>query len=175
MNLKESRKKILDWLCKSLIGPGSALDGETEDYTLVGRSPIDCYPTGVLFPVIKEEMGLDAVSEDTDDEFTDEATDKPQVEPAHKPRRYVPPSSVGFSFFIRGERPSLKVHPWAVKYVRRGAPDKKGGSICVKYGNLIAFLQRADFVGGFYMKPTDFQRWLTQADELTPADGPSMR
>jgi hypothetical protein len=33
---------------------------------------------------------------------------------------------------------------------------------------MIVFLQRADFVGDFYMKPTDFQRWLTQADELTP-------
>jgi hypothetical protein len=42
------------------------------------------------------------------------------------------------------------------------------GSICVKYGNMIVFLQHADFVGDFYMKPTDFQRWLTQADELTP-------
>ena len=126
MNFNESRQKIIDWLRENLIGPGSALDGESDDYNLRGRQPTDRYYTGVLFPVVKGEMGLDPASEDSDDEDTGEEAGAAQAKSAQKPRRYAPPASVGFSFFIRGDRPAFQVHAWAVKYVREGKPDKHG-------------------------------------------------
>lgn len=61
MNYENERTRLVDWLRKQLIGPASAQE------TLHG-SPLDRYPTGILFPIMREE-GIDpaSVSEDDDD------------------------------------------------------------------------------------------------------------
>ena len=47
----DGRKKLLDWLREQLIGPASNKD-------VLQGSPLDRYPTGILFPIMREE-GID--------------------------------------------------------------------------------------------------------------------
>lgn len=76
-------------------------------------SPLDRYPTGILFPIIRDEEGIDpaSVSEDDDDteSLGDDMTTGSDAQPATKRRRYMPPSSVGFSFFASGEEVRFQV------------------------------------------------------------------
>ena len=93
---------------QQLIGP--ACDGE------LGMSPLERYPTGVLYPVEPGASGIDPASadhveasdpallEDQEEETLAgaEPEDKPLAQSVRR-RRYVPPSSIGFSCFVRGE------------------------------------------------------------------------
>ena len=104
----KGREKLVGWLRQQLIGPAS--EGA------LGVSPLDRYPTGVLYPIEPGESGIDPASADTledadsalfdgEEEETRESEDGENeliAQPARK-RRYVPPSSVGFSFYVRGE------------------------------------------------------------------------
>ena len=104
------RKRLVEWLRRQLIGPAH----DTGD-TLVGISPLDRYPTGVLYPVESGFSGLDPASpqevdapsdadlEDRDEEILNrgEGMESTLAQPARR-RRHVPPSSVGFSFFVLG-------------------------------------------------------------------------
>ena len=103
----EARKKLVAWLRRQLIGPA----GEGS----LGMSPLDRYPTGVLHPVDPDASGIDPASagggesepallDDPEDTTPadDEADGRAHAQPARR-RRYVPPSSVGFSCFVRGE------------------------------------------------------------------------
>ena len=103
----EARKRFVDWLRRQLIGPA----GER----ILGISPLDRYPTGVLHPVDPDMSGIDLVSAggeeseppllDDEEDTTpadDESEERSFARPARR-RRYVPPSSVGFSCFVRGE------------------------------------------------------------------------
>ena len=78
-------------------------------------SPLERYPTGVLHPIDPGLSGIDPASaerEETEPALLDdlkdassaegEAEDRPLAQPARR-RRYVPPSSVGFSFYVRGD------------------------------------------------------------------------
>ena len=83
----------------------------------------------MLFPIIRGEDGVDpaSITDEEDDDYAeignerDEASD---AEPAAKNRRYIPPSSVGFSFYARGELVRFQVIYSAsrYKYVERD-PD----------------------------------------------------
>ena len=66
MNYTEGRNRIVEWLRKQLIGPASGHE------TLRGISPLERYPTGVLFPIIRGEEGIDPAS-DSDEEDDDYA------------------------------------------------------------------------------------------------------
>ena len=102
------REKLVNWLRQQLIGPA----GEGE----LGVSPLVRYPTGVLYPIEPGESGIDPASpdlaevpdstrlEDQEEETlaTDAAEGESLAQPARR-RRYVPPSSVGFSFCVRGD------------------------------------------------------------------------
>ena len=104
----KGREKLVDWLRQQLIGPAS--EGE------LGVSPLDRYPTGVLYPIEPGESGIDPASADmlahrdsalfeSPEEETLESEDgegELLAEPVRK-RRYVPPSSVGFSFCVQGK------------------------------------------------------------------------
>ena len=101
------REKLVNWLRQQLIGPA----GEGE----LGVSPLVRYPTGVLYPIEPGESGIDPASADLatmdstrleDQEEETLATDTEEGESLAQParrRRYVPPSSVGFSFCVRGD------------------------------------------------------------------------
>ena len=103
----EARKRLVEWLRCQLIGPA----GEGA----LRMSPLDRYPTGVLHPVEPHVSGIDPASagheepeptllDDQDDSThtDDESEDRALARPARR-RRYVPPSSVGFSCYVRGD------------------------------------------------------------------------
>ena len=109
MDFVSARNKFVAWLRKQLIGP--AVEGD------LSISPLDRYPTGVLHPVDPDLSGIDpatldeGVTERTlleDDEDTDaipdnDGTNERTLAQQTRRRRYVPPSSAGFSFFLRGD------------------------------------------------------------------------
>lgn len=122
MNYENERTRLVDWLRKQLIGPASAQE------TLHG-SPLDRYPTGILFPIMREE-GIDpaSVSEDDDDteSLGDDTNAGNDAEPAIKRRRYMPPSSVGLSFFVQGEEIRFQVGFSAARYESTGERNEHG-------------------------------------------------
>ena len=80
-------------------------------------SPLERYPTGVLHPVDPDLSGIDPASlgeevaeralledDDENDAMPDnDGTNGPILARQTRRRRYVPPSSAGFSFFLRGD------------------------------------------------------------------------
>ena len=103
----EARKKLVAWLRHQLMGP--ATNGSLE------MSPLERYPTGVLHPVDPDLSGIDPASADQEEvepALLDDSDDTPDSDgeskeqslarPARR-RRYVPPSSVGFSCYVRGD------------------------------------------------------------------------
>ena len=123
----EHRKRLVDWLRRQLIGPAS-------EHSL-RISPLDRYPTGVLHPVDPDLSGVDPAAgpaeeaalleEQEDAAGADDGSDDPtRAQPARR-RRYVPPSSVGFSCFVRGE-PSLSITASAVVYRNNDERDERG-------------------------------------------------
>ena len=132
MEYVEARTRLVDWLRQQLIGPAS-------DDRLIGISPLDRYPTGVLYPVELDVLsgidpattGGDADSASLEDEEEeapagpgDESEGRTPAQSVRK-RRYVPPSSVGFSFFVRGAV-RLSIAASASVYRRAGDRDERG-------------------------------------------------
>ena len=132
MEYIEARKRLVDWLRRQLIGPAS------KD-RLIGISPLDRYPTGVLCPVEPDvPSGIDpaasggdadsaALEDEEEDAPTgtgDESEGRTLVQPVRR-RRYVPPSSVGFSFFVRGAV-RLSIAASAAVYKHTGDRDEQG-------------------------------------------------
>ena len=132
MEYVEARKRLVGWLRQQLIGPAN------ED-RLDGVSPLDRYPTGVLYPVELDVLsgidpaatGSDADSaslEDEEEEASARTDDESQGQTPAQPvrrRRYVPPSSVGFSFYVRGAV-RLSIAASAAVYKGTGDRDEKG-------------------------------------------------
>ena len=138
---EEPRERLMDWLRKQLIGP--AAPGQLQ------ISPLERYPTGVLHPVEPGVSGMDPAAPRIDgvredglgaennlfDEDDDErsAADgqegKDSREYARPPpprrRRYVPPSSVGFSFCVRGDA-RLLITASASRYIGVPPRDARG-------------------------------------------------
>ena len=124
MDYSKGRAEVVAWLRKQLMGPAS------ENNILRGMSPLERYPTGVLFPIVRGEEGIDpaSFSDDSDTfeilESSDQAPD--EVEPTTKRRRYTPPSSAGFSFYVTGETVRFQVLCSAAQYLRRETHDASG-------------------------------------------------
>ncbi len=77
---------------------------------LVDENPLERFVTGFLFPVFEAEEGIDDDQEDTSEneaESTQAVTQR---------KRYIPPSSVGFSFFVSGDFIELRVFYNAICY-----------------------------------------------------------
>ena len=117
-----------------MVGPASRDSDE-----LVGIAPWERYPTGMLYPVEQGVSGLDPAEtsvgisaeagqsrEDPEDEIVqqDGTEGRPLARSARK-RRYVPPSSVGFSCFVRGPA-RLVITVSAATYRRVGERDSRG-------------------------------------------------
>ncbi len=132
MNYAEGRSRVVEWLRKQLIGPASGHE------ILRGISPLDRYPTGVLFPIILGEEGVDpaSLSDEEDDDYAesgDDGTGTRKAEPAVKHYRYMPPSSVGFSFYACGDRVRFQVICSAAQYKRTGRRDDRGRFTATEY------------------------------------------
>ena len=131
MIYKTARRDLLNWLKRQLIGPAS---GEN----LLQGSPLDRYPTGILFPIMRDEEGIDPASVSDDDDDTeslgDDTTAGSDAQPATKRRRYMPPSSVGFSFFASGEKVRFEVVFSAARYEEKRDSGKFTGQykrVCI--------------------------------------------
>ena len=135
----EARKKLVDWLRRQLMGPA----GEGN----LRVSPLDRYPTGVLYPIQPGVSGTDpaapgsvddadpASPDDDEQEDTPAGADAPEGRTLARPvrrRRYVPPSAVGFSFFARGEA-RLSIGASAAVYTRAGDRDDEGRFRSLEY------------------------------------------
>ena len=92
---------------------------------LRGVLPTERFPCGALYPTSQWGDGIDPAGEDVDEaEGTTEVAGESPSEPAIV-RRYIPPSSLGFSFFIEGDDIRFQVLCRAVRYehIER---DKRG-------------------------------------------------
>ena len=109
----EPRKKLIEWVRKQLVGPPvPAADGPD----LRGVLPTERFPCGALYPTSQWGEGIDPASEDVDEaEGTTEVAGESTSEPAIV-RRYIPPSSLGLSFFIKGDDIRFQVLCRAVRY-----------------------------------------------------------
>ena len=107
MDYSTARKKLIGWMKNQLIGP--ATDGN-----LQGISPLRRYPVGVLYPTVENGEGLDPASDDEyeadQEEFGGavEGDTEPSAEGVVR-KRYTPPSSVGFSYYIHGSEWEIQV------------------------------------------------------------------
>ncbi|MCP4288967.1 MAG: helicase, partial [Gammaproteobacteria bacterium] len=118
----EPRKRLIDWVRKQLIGPP---EPAADSPDLRGVLPTERFPCGALYPTSKWGEGIDPASEDVDEiEATSDVAGESLAEPAVV-RRYIPPSSLGFSFFIRGEDIRFQVLSRAVRY-ERTERDERG-------------------------------------------------
>jgi hypothetical protein len=120
------RDEIYNWLRRCLIGPGT---GASAGPNLI--KPLDRYQTGILFPIMNGEDGLDPAAEidDGEDAATGDDLDgsAPTATSVSQPkRRYVPPSSVGLSFFVVGKEVQLQLIPKAVGYMPEDARAAAG-------------------------------------------------
>ena len=109
----EPRRDLIDWMRKQLVGPPEPVaDGPH----LHGVLPTERFPCGALYPTSQWGEGIDPASEDVDEsEVAGEVAGESITEPAIV-RRYIPPSSLGFSFFILGDDIQFQVLCRAVGY-----------------------------------------------------------
>jgi len=78
--------------------------------------PTERFPCGALYPISPGGEGIDPAGDDGNgDDALPNTAGEAKEEPAVV-RRYIPPSSLGFSFFIKGEDISFQVLCNAVKY-----------------------------------------------------------
>lgn len=115
MDYAAERLRLVQWVKKQLIGP--AVEGD-----LQGISPLHRYPMGVLYPTSKTGDGLDAAvdeGESTDDMVDPADSDDEQTAEGVVRRRYTPPSSVGFSFYVNSNDWDVQVLFSAVIYYHR--------------------------------------------------------
>ena len=117
----EPRERLISWVRKQLIGPPDPVEDSLD---LIGVLPTERFPCGALYPISPAGEGIDPASDDgnEDDTFPDLAGETKE-EPAIV-RRYIPPSSLGFSFFIKGENIYFQVLCSAVQY-ERTKPDER--------------------------------------------------
>lgn len=134
MDYSIERNRLIEWLRLQMIGPAS------KDNTLHGIAPLDRYPCGKLYPVINDEEGIDPAAEADDEEIdliTDEHNGPGSVEQAIRPRRYVAPAAVGFSFFARGDNVRFHVRCSAVRYNKISERNELGQYSAVEFERIV--------------------------------------
>ena len=119
----EPRERLVRWVRKQLIGPADPVEANGPD--IVGVLPTERFPCGALYPISSAGEGIDPASDDGDEvDGIPSAAGESSEEPAVV-RRYIPPSSLGFSFFIKGEDIRFQVLCRAARY-ERTERDERG-------------------------------------------------
>lgn len=109
----EPRKRLIDWVRQQLIGPPEC---PTDGPDLVNVLPTERFPCGALYPTSQWGEGIDPASDNIDEgKSANEIADDNLAE-STAGRRYNPPSSIGFSFFINGENVRFQILSRAVRY-----------------------------------------------------------
>lgn len=113
----EPRQRLIEWARIQLIGPPESPNGSSDNAPdLRGILPTERFPCGAIYPTSAWGDGIDPPGDELD-EFDGvlEVGDESGVEPAPV-RRYIPPSSLGFSFFVSGEDIKFQLLTRAVSY-----------------------------------------------------------
>ncbi len=121
MDLDNKRKQFVQHIHEQLTGKNNIFP---EGY-LKGENPLDRFVTGFLFPVFESEEGIDD-DQDEVEEASENDGASVQATTVTKRKRYIPPSSVGFSFFISGDSIRLRVFYNAICY-RKGESRNEFG------------------------------------------------
>lgn len=115
MGYQEERKNLVDWIRQNLTGAGMP-------DPLNGIDPLSRYPCAVLFPVSELGDGIDNGSEIEGEDCSlllgDGGSSDKTIAPVTIRRRYIPPSSVGFSFYATGGDLEFQVQASAAVYER---------------------------------------------------------
>lgn len=128
------RTEWLDWLEKQLQGPPELRSQQNQREVLVDISPLERFPIAVLHPVIAGE-GLDVVEDDLADNLTgaesisneNTASGEEQSAQPAQLKRYVPPSSTGFSFFVPSSNWKVQIGFSAASYKQSTSRDERTG------------------------------------------------
>ncbi len=112
----EPRRQLVTWVRQQLTGAPPTLTAEEQ--VLRGVLPTERFPCGAIYPITSSGEGIDPAS-DSFDEIVD-AEDETEGRPVIS-RRYVPPSSLGVSFYIRGEHICLQLICSAAAYMKTDA------------------------------------------------------
>ncbi|MDR0702028.1 MAG: hypothetical protein LBF61_06380, partial [Azoarcus sp.] len=120
----EQRQRLVDWVRRQLVG--SRPDGAcTLPEEIHGILPTERFPCGALYPVSSDGEGMDPAIEDeietdhpADDEIPDEGAEPCVV------RRFIPPSALGFSFYVEGNDIRFSVLCAACRYERRERDER---------------------------------------------------
>ncbi len=130
----EPRRQMIKWVREQLVGPPTPKE-DPEEPELHGVLPTDRFPCGALYPVSEWGEGIDPAEEEVDEVGADISTgEENSAEPAVV-RRYMPPSSLGFSFFISGDNIQFQVLCSAACYynIKSGERDELGRFISNKW------------------------------------------
>ncbi|MDE0003725.1 MAG: helicase-related protein, partial [Rhodospirillaceae bacterium] len=122
----EPRKKLIEWVRRQLVGPP---DPAADGVDLGGVLPTVRFPCGALYPTSRWGEGIDPAGEEADEADEAEGAAGDGEENASEPaivRRFVPPSSLSLSFFIRGEDIRFQVLCRAVRYENTAVRDDRG-------------------------------------------------
>lgn len=122
----QPREQFVDWVRKQLVGPPwLARDKQGNEPDLLGVLPTERFPCGAIYPISATGEGIDAAGDGMEGaEATSDAPDDTSADPAFV-RRYVPPSSLGLSFFIKGDDIRLQLLCSATRY-EHTIRDEKG-------------------------------------------------
>jgi hypothetical protein len=121
--LTGARTAILDYLRRELLGPR---DGEQEE---LREEPYRRYTVGTLYPLavptdpITREEEEDAAGA-AGDPGTDGLQENQADDPVVLANQYLP-SSMGLSFYLKGDRPDIAVRVDAARYVEARADEQK--------------------------------------------------
>ena len=119
MNFSKERLRLYQWMRTQLFGFGSDNDNDDTETNLTGMKPSERFQCGVLFPLMVDttQSAIEVDFSADADALRSDGSEPSQASYV----RYVPPSSVGFSFYIEGEDAQLEVRAWGVWY-----EEKKG-------------------------------------------------
>lgn len=132
-DLMDLRQKIIDALRSELMGPGSEISYPDAEHELISEYPSDRYSVGILYPQNVKFGDNDAVKEEKDDKEQEE-TESGSEDTEESGKHYTmhkddafdddvnmaqqnKPSSMGFTFFIKGNIDSIKINVAYAKYV----------------------------------------------------------
>jgi len=110
MLINEQRKKFVELTKKQLTG------SDLKDNLLIDQKPLDRFFTGFLFPIIDSKDGLDGGVDAEENTESSSDDNKKEATPVKKVKKYMPPSSAGFSFFITGDNIRLRIFYNAAQY-----------------------------------------------------------
>jgi hypothetical protein len=112
----EQRKRLVDWVRRQLTGRQA--DGACAlPEEIRGVPPTERFPCGALYPVSGDGEGVDPAMEDENETVRSDGDDLSEqgAEPCVV-RRFVPPSSLGFSFYVEGDDIEFRILCAACRY-----------------------------------------------------------